>query len=685
MSTGSVDERIRTVLDLGDSSAAVKGLDAEVEKLLAAFKAQTELFEQKKLSPQQYADALHKVKSEVSGLTSAMKELGGGGGGGVDFEGVNRKLFALERGMTSMVEGTGLGRAGGMLESGMSLFGGPAGLGIMAASILTAIDQIAPKIKNAWDGLFKQFSQEDVTTKIAELKGYQTQLAAQVKALLDRPVPGTEDLEATRQKHLGRIFNVGTMTGPEGISHGLVQALKKAAGAVPSELTPEEKQELDKYWAKLHPKEQAKKMWEQAGTTGVIMQMWDEISNLMEIDKSGQQIFDQKAKEGMNKILHAAVQRTVGKLMVDAQKPGKEGRDALTLLKDLATRFPEAFKGGLAQEIDRVLGLSHQIQDLSEQSHTAAAVIHHPGATDLQREQEIEAMEQGRTGGRRQQERRQRQMFERDVMQRMMDQQGLKMSDPNQRALMEHQAADEWRMAMGGPHKRSQQERLERDMAARQRTIELMHDHPEMTFDEAETQARRETTRRERAAYPERFRRGRQQRQSRPHRNIKAGTPDAARFLRQPGPGIRRDYSIPPRHDEQEWEQERERERNVTRFNQKAIETWKKAQKSGHTEGPEAQRAKAIVEMIAATATESPEYKKIAELREQIHAIRTKQVQALHLEEQGLRTHAKTQQVVLGLEYQIGRLMRVAGMLDKNADDMVRRQQKSSQNTTGNP
>ncbi|MGZ3387961.1 MAG: hypothetical protein ACXVCF_00005, partial [Isosphaeraceae bacterium] len=408
----SVDERIRTVLDLGDSSAAVKGLDAEVEKLLAAFQKQTELFEQKKLTPQQYADALHKVKSEVSGLSSAMKELGGGGGGGVDFEAMNRKLFALERGMTSMVSGTGLGRAGGMLESGLSLLGGPAGLGVMAALIANTIDQIAPKIKLAWDNLFHQFSQEDVTAKIAELKTYQTQLQSQVKALLERPVPGTEDLEATRQKYLGRLFNVGTLTGPQGMSHGLVKALRNAPGATSSELTAEEKQELELYWGKLHPKEQAKKMWEQGGGLAVASQVWDELSNIMAIDKSGQAIFDQKAKEGMNKILYAAVQRTVGKLMVDAQKPGKEGRDALTLLKDLATRFPDAFKGGLAAEIDKVLHLAHQIQDLSEQSHTAAAVVHHPGATDIQREQEIEAMEQGRTGSRSQLEGRQRQMFE---------------------------------------------------------------------------------------------------------------------------------------------------------------------------------------------------------------------------------------------------------------------------------
>ena len=219
------------------------------------------------------------------------------------------------------------------------------------------------------------------------------------------------------------------------------------------------------------------------------MQVWEELSNVMEIDKSGQQIFDQKAKEGMNKILYAAVQRTVGKLMVDAQKPGKEGRDALILLKDLATRFPDAFKGGLAAELDKVLHIAFQIQDLSEQSHTAAAVIHHPGATDIQREQEIEGMERGRTGTRSRLEQGQRQMFERQVIQRMMAEQGLKMSDPDQRALMEHQATDEWRMMMGGPHSRAGRRELERDLTRRQRTAELIHDHPEMNFDEAESQA----------------------------------------------------------------------------------------------------------------------------------------------------------------------------------------------------
>ena len=296
-----------------------------------------------------------------------MKELGGSGGGGVDLDSVTRKVFALEKGITSMVEGTGLGRAGGLVESGMTLFGGPAGLGMLAASILYSIDQIVPKIKTAWDNLFKQFSQEDVTAKISELKGYQTQLAAQVKSLLDRPVPGTEDLEATRQKFLGRLFNVGTLTGPKGMSHGLVKARRCTRGN--QQRTPAGgKARAGEVLGQAAPQRASAKMWEQGGGLAVAMQVWEELSNVMEIDKSGQAIFDQKAREGMNKILYAAVQRTVGKLMVDAQKPGKEGRDALTLIKDLATRFPDAFKGGLAAEIDKVFGLAHQIQELSEQS-----------------------------------------------------------------------------------------------------------------------------------------------------------------------------------------------------------------------------------------------------------------------------------------------------------------------------
>src|SRR5208283_3579330 len=170
MSTGSTDERIRAVLDLGDSSGAVKALDQEINKLLDDFKKQTELFEQKKIAPQAYADAVHKLKSEIGGLKSAMQELGAGGGGGSGLDDVTRKVFALERGISSLVSGTGLGRAGGLLESGLSLLGGPAGIGALIASIAYTLDQAAPKFKAAWDGMWKQFSEEQIQAKMAELK-----------------------------------------------------------------------------------------------------------------------------------------------------------------------------------------------------------------------------------------------------------------------------------------------------------------------------------------------------------------------------------------------------------------------------------------------------------------------------------------------------------------------------------
>ena len=225
MSTGgNVDERIRAVLDLGDSSGAVKALDQELEKLLDDFKKQTELFDKGKLTTKDYTDALNKMKSEVAGVSGAIKDLGGGGGG-MDLEAVNRKLFALERGMTSLVSGTGLGRAGGLLESGMGLFGGPAGLGIMTALIANTIDQVAPKISKAWNDLFNQFSGEQVQAKLQELDAKRKGLMDSVKAIMARPVPGTEALQAETQKMLATTFNAGTMTGPKSWRQATLRAI----------------------------------------------------------------------------------------------------------------------------------------------------------------------------------------------------------------------------------------------------------------------------------------------------------------------------------------------------------------------------------------------------------------------------------------------------------------------------
>lgn len=75
MSTGPVDEKVRGVLDLGDSSGVVKALNAEVDQLLDKFRKQTEAFDKGKMSAKDYTAALNHFKGEVSSLRGAMGDL----------------------------------------------------------------------------------------------------------------------------------------------------------------------------------------------------------------------------------------------------------------------------------------------------------------------------------------------------------------------------------------------------------------------------------------------------------------------------------------------------------------------------------------------------------------------------------------------------------------------------------
>ena len=81
----------------GTPQASSKALDREVNQLLDDFKKQTDLFDKGQVSSKDYTDALSKLKSEVGGLSGAIKDLGGGGGGG-GLDAVTSKIFALERG-----------------------------------------------------------------------------------------------------------------------------------------------------------------------------------------------------------------------------------------------------------------------------------------------------------------------------------------------------------------------------------------------------------------------------------------------------------------------------------------------------------------------------------------------------------------------------------------------------------
>ncbi len=659
MSTGgSVDERIRAVLDLGDSSGAVKALDQEVEKLLADFKKQTEAFEQGKVAPKEFAESVSKLKSELSGLRGAMKDLGAGGGSGLDA--ISSKIFALERGVTSLISGTGLGRAGGLLESGLSLLGGPAGIGALVASIAYTLDQVAPKIQASWNNMWKQFSEEQVQAKMAELKAAGQAMKGEVDAFFTRPVPGTEGMEADRQKKLLTMFNIGTGSGEKNLRVGLLRALKESQGAAPTALSGEEKQELRGIWEKLFPAEAGQQAMAEQGTLGGLIKGMEQIAEMPAQIWKGKERYVAELQLQMQQLLERAAARSVSDMLLKLQQGGQPGVQAAEQLKNLISKFPQLFNADIKTQIDDLLKLSKQIQIESGAipgvGHAAAA-YRVPTPTDIQREQEIEALEGGRIGGRGALERQQRAMFERNAMQRLMaENPQLKMSDPQHRALLEHQAADEWRMMMGGPPTRRGAEQLERDMARRGRAAELIGEHPEMTFEEIEAQARSETRRRERALYPERFRRRPQRRPS-----VRPGA-------HQLGEAFPADvFGEPVEPGGQRTQAHVGREEDLQANSRIAHALWRERMRKGPENADVA----------------GSKYQDILKSYEGMKQVQGNTLAAVG---QGIKTQEKAQRTVHMLQEVINNtIWPKLRVLDANADNLLRNQQRTQQNTTGNP
>ena len=247
------------------------------------------------------------------------------------------------------------------------------------------------------------------------------------------------------------------------------------------------------------------------------------------------------------------------------------------------------------------------------------------------------------------------------------------MSDPNQYALMEAQAADEWQMARRGPPRtRKGQQRLERGLFQRQRTIELMKDHPEMNFDEVKAQAERETARRERAAYPEQFYgENRRPVHSLPRRGHR--TPEEREELRVTQMSPERRQFIHDQTERARLAEIKEQARGA-------------ASNARHHElmsrhGRQVPRPAPDKTWAPADKTWAP---KPDEGYKQVLALGQQQAEALRLEKQGLVDHAKTQQVVADLQRQIKELTGVSRQVGRNADRLVDKQ-KSAQNTTGHP
>jgi uncharacterized protein YoxC len=329
-----VDERIRAVLDLGDSSGVVKGLDREMEGLLASIKKINEEFDQKKVSPRQYAESLAKIKDELRELDRLKKEVAVGGGGfGLDE--VNRRLFALERGVSGIVSGTGLGRAGAALESGIGIFGGPAGLGIMAALITNTIDNVGPKIKDALDKMFKGVTEAEIASRKAALTEEAAQLRAAVKSQEAQPKPGLEYEQAERDVKLRSIFT--GKAAPDLISRRLFETIRGHPGATISDIQPEEKEALERIRAQLFPGRAQKEAFAQ-GTYQGLFQSVQGLGEAFMQTIQPRRLADLQLER--SRIKTAIAQRTADKLIQTAQQPGPEGRIARKQLLDLAKRFP---------------------------------------------------------------------------------------------------------------------------------------------------------------------------------------------------------------------------------------------------------------------------------------------------------------------------------------------------------
>src|SRR5271166_341985 len=327
MSSGGVDERIRAVLDLGDSSGAVKALDTEVEKLLADFKKQTEAFEQGKVAPKDFADSVSKLKSELGGLKGAMQDLGGGsgGGGGDVFENVNRKLFALERGMSNLVGGTGLGRAGGLLESGIALFGGPAGLGFALAMFANTLENVLPKLEGFWAHLWNKMTADEIHEKLQALSEQGKKAKEMLDSVFARPAPGQEAFGAHQAAALQGAFNIQTQR--EGLEQGVQNVLRRGGLKGQAEETSEVKD---------------------------LRRQQEDIRRSTEFpDDPHIQALILGLENQIRKITSDNILRRASELMLNAQKEGPEGRQARKELMEMIRSHADLFKGagGLIEKL----------------------------------------------------------------------------------------------------------------------------------------------------------------------------------------------------------------------------------------------------------------------------------------------------------------------------------------------
>ena len=190
-----------------------------------------------------------------------------------------------------------------------------------------------------------------------------------------------------------------------------------------------------------------------------------------------------------------------------------------------------------------------------------------------------------------------------------------------------------------------------------------MHDHPEMTFDEQEAQARRETDRRERAAYPERFR-GETRPPVKSLDRRGARTAEEAEDLRTTGMSPEHRQFL---HDQADRAKLAELQEQVRRDRSNARQHDMLSRHGGQVPRPTADKS-----WPTADKSWAPQ----GGIAAQVMALGQRQAEALRLEKQGLADHAKTQQVVEDLQRQIKELTGVSRHVSRTADKLADRQKR---------
>ena len=218
----SDDERIGLTLDLGRNTQVVADLRKEIEFLHERLAVLGTEFKAGNLTNEQYLDSTNLVTDALKERTTVLKSLGEKTTSG-GLEETASALFKIERIGNALGTGSGLARAGPMLESVVSTLGGPAGLGIAIGALAYALESVLPKLEKFFDVF------DEAAVKAA---------SEATKALADQ-VERLKNLQTSEQKKTKAGIEEFLAEGPAGdVLKGIRAALYKRSarmGRIPEE------------------------------------------------------------------------------------------------------------------------------------------------------------------------------------------------------------------------------------------------------------------------------------------------------------------------------------------------------------------------------------------------------------------------------------------------------------------